>query len=443
MNGKLIFAALVAIGGVALVGARLARAETPRAVETPGAVDETRVDVPEPSDLALRYHRTGNVLFAVSATWILAVPAFFFLSGWSSRLRAWLERISGRRWLLVVSSFGVIYTVYAWLAELPLSYWAGYVRPHAYDLSTKTLAKWAGDSLKGLLVSCVLAALVTWLPYLLVRKSPRLWWLWGGLLAFPLSALLLVVTPVWIDPLFNDFGSMKDKALESRILALADRAGIEESRVFEVEKSVDTKTVNAYVTGFMGTRRIVLWDTIIAKLDEDELLFVMGHEMGHYVLGHVNQYVILGPLGIMSGLLFIQLVRRRVLRAAASRSGVSELGDVASLPLALFILMAGGLVASPLLLAHSRSLEREADRFGLELTRENRAAAEAFVALQEENLSVPDPSLFYRIFRSSHPPLGDRIRFCNEYRPWEKDEALVYGDRFREPSEDTPVISPD
>ena len=87
---------------------------------------------------------------------------------------------------------------------------------------------------------------------------------------------------------------MKDKALEAQILALADRAGIEGSRVYEVNKSVDTKTVNAYVTGFGSTKRIVLWDTMLAKLDEPEVLFVMGHEMGHYVLGHVWQLIALG-----------------------------------------------------------------------------------------------------------------------------------------------------
>jgi len=430
MKGRVVLAALLAIGGIALVGSRLVRAQEPASEATPAA-KEASVAIPEPGETALRYHHSGNLLHAVSVTWLLAVPALFFFTGWSSKLRTWLDRISGRRWLVVVTSFGVLYTVYAWMAELPLRYWAGYVRPHAYDLSTRTLGKWATDSVKGLAVSCVLAFLVTWIPYLLIRKSPRRWWLWCGLLAFPLSAVLLIVTPVWVDPLFNDFGPMKDSDLEGKILALADRAGIDGSRVFEVEKSVDTKTVNAYVTGFMGTRRIVLWDTIISKLDEDQLLFVMGHEMGHYVLGHVNQYVILGPLGITAGLLFIHLVRRRVFAATADASGVSELSDVASLPLALFILMAGGFLASPLLLAHSRSLEHEADRFGLELTQNNRAAATAFVKLQEENLSVPDPTTFYRIFRSSHPPLGDRIRFCNEYRPWETGRELVYDDRFR------------
>jgi STE24 endopeptidase len=423
MNGKLVVITLVALGGLALLTARATRADVPPDPPPP-ANESAEVEVPAPGEKAIRFHESGNVLYVVSAAWMLAVPALFFFTGWAAKLRAWLGRISGERWLIVVTSFGVLYTLYAWLAELPLSYYAGYVRPHAYDLSTKTLGKWAGDSVKGLVVSCILTALVIWIPYLLIRKSPRRWWLWGGLAAFPLFALLLVVAPIWIDPLFNDFGPMKDKALEQRILGLADRAGIEGSRVFEVDKSVETKTVNAYVTGFMGSKRIVLWDTIIARLDEDELLFVMAHEMGHYVLGHVTQYLILGPLGIMAGLLFLHVFQGRIFRSA-------PLSDVASLPLALLVIMAGGLVVSPALLAHSRSLEREADRFGLELVQNNRAAATAFVALQQENLAVPDPTPFYRVFRASHPSLGDRIRFCNAYRPWERGEPLVHGERFR------------
>src|SRR6185369_8151435 len=142
-----------------------------------------------------------------------------------------------------------------------------------------------------------------------------------------------LVAPVWIAPLFNKFEPMHDKALETRILALADRAGIEGSRVFEVNKSVDTKTLNAYVAGLWQTKRIVLWDTIIARMDDRQLLFVMGHEMGHYVLG-----------------------------------------DIASLPLLLLVTGVFSLVITPAQFAFSRHIEHEADRFGLEITQTNHSA---------------------------------------------------------------------
>ena len=108
-----------------------------------------------------------------------------------------------------------------------------------------------------------------------------------GVALIPLLAFVTLIGPLWIAPLFNRFGPMQNKALETRILNLAERAGIDQGRVFEVDKSRDTKTINAYVTGILGSKRIVLWDTAVAQLEPRELLSEMGHEIGHYVLGHV------------------------------------------------------------------------------------------------------------------------------------------------------------
>jgi STE24 endopeptidase len=254
--------------------------------------------------------------------------------------------------------------------------------------------------------------------------------LWTGLLACPFLIVGMLIQPVFIDPLFNKFGPMKDQSLEAEILSLAGRAGIAGSRVYEVEKSVDTKTVNAYVTGFLSSKRIVLWDTLLQKLDRRETLFVMGHEMGHYVLGHVYQGILIGTLLILFGLWVVHRTAGGLIARFGGRFGFTELSDIASLPLLLLLLSLVSLALSPAMLALSRYAEHESDRFGLELTRDNHAAATAFVKLQQENLSNPRPGLLYKLWRSSHPPLGERIDFCNEYRPWENGEGLVYGDRM-------------
>jgi Zn-dependent protease with chaperone function len=408
----LVSAALVA--GAALVVAQTLRAAEPAAASA-GTTEVARapVPVPAPGEKALRYHRTGNVLFGAATLWTLAVPFAAAFSGFGARLRDLVTRVARGRWLATVTLYGVAWTAIAALANLPLAFYAGYLRQHAYGLSTQTLAKWASDEATGVAVSCVLAALVTWIPFLLIRRSPRRWWLWTGIASFPLTALLIIVAPVWIDPLFNRFGPVKDKSLESELLALASRAGIEGSRVFEVEKSEDTKTVNAYVTGFATTKRIVLWDTIIAKLSRDELLFVMGHEMGHYVLGHVSRAVILIPPCITFGLFVCDRLARRLVARWGGRLRFADLADVASLPLVLFLFTLGSVAVSPAILAYSRHVEREADAFGLELTGDANAAARAFVRLHDENLGVARPSAFYRVFRASHPSLGERIDFCN------------------------------
>jgi Zn-dependent protease with chaperone function len=239
------------------------------------------------------------------------------------------------------------------------------------------------------------------------------------LLSVPFLFLGMLVKPIWIDPLFNHFGPLKNQALERSILALAQRAGIEGSRVFEVEKSVDTKAVNAYVTGVFGTKRIVLWDTLIAKLGEKELLFVMAHEMGHYVLGHVVRSILLSALVTLAGLYLVDRVGRMVIGRFSASLQFDRLSDVAAVPLLLLLLHASSLVLSPIALAYSRYQEHEADRFALELTRTNHSGATAFIKLQQENLSIPRPGFLYKTFRATHPSIGDRIDFCNSYKPWQ------------------------
>lgn len=394
------------------------------------AADGAPVEVPPPTDKALRYYRSGNVLWWVNNLVGALIPILFLWTGFSARLRTWATGV-GRKWFLALAIYLVAFNVIQYLLTLPLSYYQGFVRQHAYGLSNQTLGKWAGDSLKGLMVGLIVAVLVTWVPYVLIRKSPRRWWLYTGLAIVPFIFFVNLVAPIWVAPLFNDFGPMQDLQLEAQILALADRAGIEGSRVFEVDKSVDTEAVNAYVAGFMATKRIVLWDTIIAKLEPGQLLFVMGHEMGHYLLKHivVLTFVIAGAA--MFGLYLIHRVAGGLIGRFRQRFGFDELGDFASLPLLSLLIGLFFFLLSPAILGVSRWAEHEADRFGLELTHDNRACGEAFVTLQQENLGNPRPGPMYKLWRASHPPLGERIEFCNHYRPWEAGLDERYGDRFR------------
>jgi len=242
---------------------------------------------------------------------------------------------------------------------------------------------------------------------------------------------MVLVEPIWVEPLFNDFGKMKNKQLEAEILAMTDRAGIEGARVFEVNKSTDTKTVNAYVTGLGSTKRIVLWDTLLNKLDEREILFVMGHEMGHYVLNHVLQGDLFAVAMVFVGLYLIHRIAKTIISRCKNRLGFDRLGDIASWPLILLVGNLLYLLVAPGVMAFSRHLEHEADRFGLEITQDNHAAAMSFVKLLDANLGNPRPGWLYKVWHSSHPTPAERIEFCNEYRPWENGERLRYGDRFR------------
>jgi len=397
---------------------------------TAAAGDQGPVAVPEASAKTLRYYHTGNVLWIVETLWGLIVPAALLFTGFSARMRNLAQRV-GRKWLFVVVLYAVLFSLVTFVLDLPLSYYTEFVRQHAYGLSNQTHAKWVSDTLNSLMVSLIIMALVLPGIYFFLRKSQRRWWLWTGLAAIPFMVVMMLIAPIWIDPLFNKFGPMKNKSLEADILALADRAGIEGGRVFEVDKSVDTKAVNAYVNGFGQTKRIVLWDTIIAKLDRRELLFVMGHEMGHYVLGHVAKGIAFFSLLILATLYAAHRTAGGFIRKWRERIGFAELSDVASLPLILLLAGLFSIVVTPVGLAYSRLTEHQADRFGLEITRDNHAAATAFVKLQTENLSVPRPGWLYKLWRASHPPIGERIDFCNAYHPWATGQALAYERLFR------------
>src|SRR5262245_10353147 len=253
--------------------------------------EKGRVAVPTMSEKAVRYYRSGVVLWVVDTALGMIIPALFLFTGFSARIRNWDQGL-GRKWLFIIAIYILIFTILNFLIYFPISYYEDFVRQHEYGLSNQTLQKWFSDSLKGLMVGLIMGVLFLWVPYLLLKKSPKRWWLYTSILSIPFFSLVTLIAPIWIDPLFNKFGPMKDKALENKILSLADKAGIQGSHVYEVNKSVDTKTVNAYVTGFGNTKRIVLWDTILAKLNERQLMTVMGHEMGHYVLRHVIKAIL-------------------------------------------------------------------------------------------------------------------------------------------------------
>jgi len=421
------------LAGVSLVQAQTesGQAVAPAMPSETTVVSPGHVAVPEASPQALRYYRSGNVIWLGRQVLNLLIPAVLLFSGFSARMRDLAQRI-GRYWLPTIVIYFFLYSLLSFVLLLPVNFYVGYVRQHAFGLSNQTLAKWCADAMTGLGVNTLGNCLLMWMPYLLLKRSPRRWWLYTSMLFLPFSYGLLLVTPVFIDPLFNDFGPMENKQLEGEILQLAQRCGIQGGRVFQVNKSVDTKRVNAYVTGVGETKRIVLWDTLLDKLDEDQVLFIMGHEMGHYVLNHVTMLVFGGTAAVLATLLFIHRVSGSVLRRYGPRIGFRALHDVASVPLMVLLLNVSQLALAPVMQATSRYHEHEADRFGLELTQNNHAAASSFVELQQQNLSVPRPGWLYVFWRASHPTLGDRIDFCNTYHPWADQRPLVYGSRFSE-----------
>jgi Zn-dependent protease with chaperone function len=301
--------------------------------------------------------------------------------------------------------------------DFPLAYYRGYVVEHYFDLSVESFGEWTADYLKSNLIDYLLAVVLVPMAYWGIRRYPRDWWIWIASGSVPITIVLIVIAPVYLDPLFNTYEPLRDEVLRERILVMAEDAGISGGRVLQVDKSAETQKISAYVTGLFGTKRIVLWDTILEAMTPDEIAFVMGHEMGHYILNHIWKFI-----GILTVILFVLLflISRTiglVLRRFGDRMGFHEISDIASLPLLLLMLSLLLFLIAPIFNSYSRYKEREADAFGLELTRDGSTAVSVFVKLANQNLSNPSPHPFIEFWLFDHPTLSDRIAFCRAYEP--------------------------
>jgi len=227
-----------------------------------------------------------------------------------------------------------------------------------------------------------------------------------------------LLQPLVVDPLYNKFTPLRDQQLKQKILELAARAGIPGRHVFEVDKSAQTVTYNAYVSGFGPSQRIVLWDTTLKGMKEDEILFVMGHEMGHYKLHHIWKGIALTSAFSFLFFYFLARIAAWGMKRFRGQWGFDSLGDVASLPLLAAAMTLLAMLSQPAVNGFSRQIEHEADVFAVEVTRDNDAGARSFLKLSSQNRSNPEPPLLIKYFLYSHPPLLERIRFALEYQPW-------------------------
>jgi STE24 endopeptidase len=409
---------------------------SPTALPTNNAVSLAPVEssapvpVPEPSAKAVQFYHSGIVWWLLGEAWSWFVPALILFSGFSGWLGRYAKRI-GRWEVSATFVFVLLYFLIAYVLSFPLSYCLDFVRPHDYGLSNQTFARWLDHSLIETLVNVVVFGTTLMVLRQLIRRSPRRWWIYCSLFVGLVVFFMSFIQPIWIAPLFNRFGPMQDKKLEADIVALAQRAGIEGARIYEADMSADTKAINAYVTGLGSTKRIVLWDTIIAKLDRDELRSVMAHEMGHYVLHHVLLLCLLTVLTYAVTFFLVDRLGNRIISKLRRRLGFESLADLGAIPLLLLFIAVFQFLTAPLTNLASRYTEHEADRFGLELTHNNRASALSFVKLQQENLGVPRPAFLVQVWRGDHPSLGDRIDFANAYHPWTTGEAGKYEHLFK------------
>jgi Zn-dependent protease with chaperone function len=378
------------------------------------------VEVPKAKAFLLAQERHGDIYWAAFRLLSLAIPILVLFTGLSVRLRRKCESICGGRWFWTVTLFACAYLVLAALIALPFDFYAGYVQQHAAGDSGKSFLNWLKDDSVPLIVRLIAASLFIWIPYLLIARSPRRWWLYCTLALLPVAFLVMVAWPAWIAPMTTSFKPLDDAPLETRIDALASRCGIAHIPVFVGGNST-------MVTGVGPTDRIVLQSNLASVETPDEIVFTVGHELKHYVMRDAWKGLAIIAALLLAGFWLTHRLGQVAIHRFSRRWGFSDLSDPASLPLILFLMTFLWLAFVPFLNLIGRHIEFEADRFGLELTHQNHAAATVFAGDVQRGDVPPDWDTFFLIFQATHPSVAQRIEFANSYKPWEHGAPLVYG----------------
>jgi STE24 endopeptidase len=305
----------------------------------------------------------------------------------------------------------------------------------AYGLSVQGWGPWLRDWMLNQFVMLIVGTLLVGILYVVIRRSPTRWWFYFWLASIPILLALFFMQPIVIDPMFYTFKPLESvqPVLVSEMQRVVHRGGMEipADRMFVMNASSKETGLNAYVTGFGASKRVVVWDNTIAKATVPETLFVFGHEMGHYVLLHIPKEIAIDA-GLLLFLLYIGYrLSNGMLARWGAQWGIRDLQDWASFPALLLVITALAFLATPAFNAVSRHFEHEADRYGLEVIHgivpdPNQVAAHYFEKSGEMNLSDPDPSTFDKVWFFDHPTRPERVHFVATYDPWSKGEAPVY-----------------
>src|SRR5204863_1831794 len=342
-----------------------------------------------------------------------AISVFLLASRFSARLRDFSERVTKVKNFQIVC-YAIPYLLFVYALSFPLNLYENFFREHQYGLATQSFAPWFREQLLGFALALVGGTLLVVVLSAVFRRASRTWWIWGGIAVIIYSGTLVLIAPVYIEPLFNTYKPLSDPKIRDRILAMARANEIPVKQVFEVDASRQTTRVSANVSGLLGTTRVALNDNLLKQCTVPEIRAVMAHEMGHYVLDHDAK--LLTYLGI---LMLIGFALTRILfNAAVKRWGkrwhVRDIADPAGLPLLALIFSILLFFATPILNTVVRVTEREADAFGINTSREPDGMAQVALKLGVYRKLNPNPleeSIFF-----NHPTGRGRIRMAMDWK---------------------------
>ena len=346
--------------------------------------------------MSTTFARIRHLLFFLSTPFEWLAILFFIFSGLSDHFEDVVKTRISARWLQTVVYY-LMFALFSFLVMLPFRF-ISYQLARFYGTSVMSLSHWLRNRGIDFIVDFILMIAIIQTVLFLMRNFRRTWWRAAWFVFIPFAFFIMLIQPILIDPLYNDFRPIQNPQLETRILNMAEDAGISARSVFEVKMSDRTNTINGYVTGVGPTARIVLWDTATMQLSEDEIMFLMAHEIAHYVNRDVYIGIFIAIVFAFGGMYIVYRVvdnmeDQRLNRIPAAILTVSMLLFAVS-PVSNFI---------------SRRIEVRADEFALETTQDADAGISLFQTLSATSLNEVHPPRLVRIFRSMHPSIFERI----------------------------------
>jgi len=368
------------------------------------------------------YFEGGYVLTLVDGLYAVAVAALLLWAGFSARMRNVAQRITRVRfWQVPI--YVVMFTIATTVLTLPLTLYEGFFREHAYGLSNQNFAQWFRDFAVGFLVQLVVAAIALTIIYAVIRAAKRTWWAWGTLVAVVLSACITMAVPVFIAPLFNHYYPLAESPIKAKILSLAKANGIPVNNVYEFDASKQSKRISANVSGLFGTTQVSLNDNLMNRSTPAEIEAVLGHEMGHYVLSHAFIGTTWFGLVILVAFLFLDWGFRGLVDIFGGNWEVRSIDDPAGLPVFVALLSIFLVLATPVTNTISRTLEAQADIFGLNAARQPDGFATATLKLSEYRKLDPTPLEEFVFY--DHPSGRTRISNAMGWKAWHLDDPDI------------------
>lgn len=360
--------------------------------------------------LSSSYSTLKNVLYFISLPLDWIVLSLLLLNGYVQSLGNSLSKLTRFRFIQVFLYYFFI-SIVTYLITLPIDLYRYYLSTK-YGISVQTFSSWIKDEIISFWVNFAIMFLVVLVVSILKRKQPKKWWLTTWLLSIPFTLFLTFIQPVIIDPLYNDFYPLKNKQLEAKIVALAEKANIPAHRVYEVNMSKKTTTYNAYVTGIGKNARIVLWDTTLKDLSEDEILFIMAHEMSHYIHKDIYKSLIGTLAGTFVALFIIHLLMEWALKKDRLKDDKHQMTVI----LTLFLLFSSivTFISDPISNTISRQAEKRADLYAVKLTKDPEAGITAFQKLTENSLTQVNPPFIVKFLRYDHPTMLERLKYLED-----------------------------